>query len=285
MTTSTSLPCIASRDTHIAPATALIQNYSIRSNWAICREIAEEAYWWWCDWFLNEVPIPIGTRWKPTVENGTLKTDQVDGEVFQPMHKLKKMHTFPPHQLFFWSKSKSKSKVMRKWNFDHIVINDTLFWPILVKRMPVGRCQDDFDNEQWTHIEHWVDLLVPGTLQTKYWQLKQTIWTLSTFLITFFSVCNKISLRKQRSESCQALMRNYFSCWWILQRKVIFAGVFYNKDTKKKTLFFPGEFYKVFFLANLWRCCWPQGESQTSANTAIWFLIDCDVTFTFSLFL
>ena len=127
---------------------------------------------------------------------------------------------------------------MRKWNFNHIVINDTLFWSILKKWMPVGRCQDDFDNEQWTHIEHWVDLLVPGTLQTKYWQLKQTIWTLSTFLVTIFSVCNKISPRKHRCESCQALMRNYFSCWRILQRRVIFAGVFYNKDTKKKTLFF-----------------------------------------------
>ena len=99
------------------------------------------------------------SNWNPLK---TLKTDQVDGEVFQPMHKLKKMHTFPPHQLFFGSKSKSKSKVMRKWNFNHIVINDTLFWSILTKWMPVGRCQDDFDNEQWTHIDHWVDLLVPA---------------------------------------------------------------------------------------------------------------------------
>ena len=226
MTTSTSLLCIASRDIHISPATALIQNYSNQSNWAICREIAEEAYWWWCDWFLNEVPIPIGT----------LITDQVDGEVFQPMHKLKKMHTFPPHQLFFWSKSKSKSKVMRKWNFNHIVINDTLFWSILKKMNAGGKMSRWF--WQWTMNTYWtLSRSVSSCRQnTGSWSRQFELCPL--FLLQFFSVCNKISPRKHRCESCQALMRNYFSCWRILQRRVIFAGVFYNKDTKKKTLFF-----------------------------------------------
>ena len=90
------------------------------------------------------------SNWNPLK---TLKTDQVDGEVFQPMHKLKKMHTFLPHQLFFWSKSKSKSKVMRKWNFNHIVINDTLFWSILKKMNAGGKMSRWF--WQWTMNTYW----------------------------------------------------------------------------------------------------------------------------------
>ena len=46
-------------------------------------------------------------------------------------------------------------------------------------------------------------------------------------------------------------------------------------STKIIETFFTGIFYKAFFLANLWQSCWPQGESQTSANTTIWFMIGC----------
>ena len=238
MTTSTSLLCIASRDIHISPATALIQNYSNQSNWAICREIAEEAYWWWCDWFLNEVPIPIGTlktdRWKWNVENGPSGRWGISTNA----QTEENAHISSP-PTFLLIKVKVKIKSYEKMKFQsycykwHIIL-------INLDKMNAGWKMSRWF-WQWTMNAYWT---LSRSVSSWYLTEKNTgSWSRQfelcpLFLLQFFSVCNKISPRKHRCESCQALMRNYFSCWRILQRRVIFAGVFYNKDTKKKTLFF-----------------------------------------------